>query len=93
MVLKDPIRRGQLASEILTNDLWPEAFEMLTKAYMVEALKCGIKDDLPRFRILEAIRQVETVRSHLEAVLLNGQLAAEQARAFEEPRPLLRRVF
>jgi len=48
---------------------------------------------LPRFRILEAIRQVETIRSHLEAVLLNGQLAAEQARAFEEPRPLLRRVF
>ena len=29
MVLNDTIRRGQLDSEILNNDLWPEAFEML----------------------------------------------------------------
>ena len=92
-VITDPIRRGHMASEILNNELWLEAYEAIKAAYMIELLKCGIKDDLARFRILEALRQVETVRLHFEAILATGKLTAEQGRAFEEPRSLLRRVF
>ena len=89
----DPIRRGMQASEIINNELWKEAFDGLKAAYMTEALKCGPKDDLGRFRIIEAIRQVDTVKAHFEAVLATGKLTAEQAKQFEEPRSLLRRVF
>ena len=92
-VITDPIRRGHMASEILNNELWLESFEAIKAAYMIELLKCGVKDDMPRYRILEAIRQVETVRLHFEAILATGKLTAEQAKAYEEPRSLLRRVF
>lgn len=91
--IDDPILRGNRAAEIINNELWVEAFDALKQAYLVEALKVGQKDDLGRFRLIEAIRQVDTVRSHFEAILANGKLAAHQAETFREQKPLLRRLF
>jgi hypothetical protein len=92
-IVTDPIRRGNMAGEILNNELWVEAFETLKASYMIEALKAGPKDDLMRYRVIEAIRQVETVKAHFEAVLAIGKLTMEQAAQFEEPRTLLKRFF
>jgi hypothetical protein len=87
------IQRGEKAGHIINNDLWAEAYEEVKRAYIAEAQKCAATDDVARFRYIEAIRIVDTVRIHFEAVLAQGQLTAGQAAQFQSVKKGITRFF
>lgn len=87
------IQRGQRASEIINNELWAETFEMLRNEYAIQAQKCDAKDDLGRFRYIEAMRMVETVRNHFEAVFIQGKITQDEAAQFQSPKKGITRFF
>jgi len=80
----DPINRGQSAHQIIHNPLFIEAFEELRAVYIGLLESLPAKDDLGRFRYTEALKQVKFVKAHLESVLAQGNLAADEAKLAEE---------
>ena len=42
------------------------------------ASQCDTKDDIGRFRYLEAYKDIDIVKKHLEAILYNGQLTKQE---------------
>ena len=56
--------------------IW-ESFDVLQKTYMVMASQCDTKDDMGRFRYLEAYKDIEVVKKHLLAIFYNGELSVK----------------
>ncbi len=72
------VQRGEEARMILSSKLFEEAIDNLRAAYTEALLKVPNTDDLGRFRYVEALRQVATVRRHLETVLTSGEIAQSE---------------
>lgn len=90
MTEEEQAQRGLLAEQILENPLWTEVWSNLRQLYLHHALKCDTKDDLGRFRLMEAIRQVDTTKAHFEAIFAQGQLAKDELKKMESPRKVIR---
>jgi len=84
----DLIRRGEEARQIVQAPLFLEAIEELRAVYIGLLESLPAKDDLGRFRYTEALKQVRFVKAHLESVLAQGNLAADEAKLAEENRVL-----
>lgn len=82
--MNDPIKRGEDARQIVENPLFLESFEELRAVYIGLLESLPAKDDLGRFRYTEALKQVKYVKAHLESVLAQGRLAADEANLAEE---------
>ena len=70
--------RLQWAKDAQQNPVIWESFDVLKKTYMVMASQCDTKDDIGRFRYLEAYKDIDIVKKHLEAILYNGQLTKQE---------------
>jgi hypothetical protein len=69
------------AKQLLNNPVLMEAFEMQRAALLVGALKCEPRDDMGRYRLLEAAKVVEAVKSHLTTIIAADEIAQKQAEA------------
>ena len=74
--------RAQWAKDALNNPVFAEALELAKQAYNAGAMNCDAKDDLGRFRYIEAQKVVEAVERHLKAVIASGEMP-EVEREFE----------
>jgi hypothetical protein len=68
--------------------IW-ESFDVLRKTYMKMASECSIKDDLGRYRYMEAYKDIDVVERHLKAVLHGGKLSEEQRNEFKSKRKFI----
>lgn len=82
--MQDLIKRGDDARQVIENPLFIEAFEELRAVYIGLLESLHAKDDLGRFRYTEALKQVKFVKAHLESVLHQGNLTAQEAKLAEE---------
>ena len=82
--MSDQIERGRLAGNVLDNPIFLEAFVVLKEGYVQAMMKCEPRDDVGRHRYAFALRDLETIRAHLTAVLQSGQIEARQAEEFKE---------
>ena len=74
--------RLQWAKDAERNPAIWESFEVLKRTYMQQASLCDTKDDLGRYRYLEAYKDIDVVEKHLKAVLHGGKLTDKQQREF-----------
>ena len=74
--------RLQWAKDAEKNPAIWESFDVLKKTYMQQASLCDQKDDLGRYRYLEAYKDIDVVEKHLKAVLHGGKLTDKQQREF-----------
>jgi quinol monooxygenase YgiN len=70
--------RLQWAKDAERNPVIWESFEVLQKTYMSMASQCEAKDDLGRFRYLEAYKDIDIVKKHLQSILYNGHLTKQE---------------
>jgi hypothetical protein len=81
--------RLQWAKDAERNPVIWESFEVLKKTYMHMASECDIKDDLGRFRYMEAYKDIDVVIRHLKAVLHGGVLTNRQQRDFQRKKKFI----
>ena len=77
------VRDADEAARLLTHPLLSGAFEALEREYLAALLECKDKDDIGRFRIVEAMKTVSAVRRHLSTVVDTGKLARRQLAELE----------
>lgn len=83
-----PEQRAQWAKDALNNPVFTQALELAEQAYMTGAQTCDPKDDLGRFRYIEAAKVVKAVRSHLTAVIASGE-EPKVSQDFERKRSVI----
>jgi len=74
--------RLQWAKDAEKNPAIWESFDVLRKTYMKMATECSVKDDLGRYRYMEAFKDIDVVEKHLKAVLHGGKLSELQKKEF-----------
>lgn len=80
------IRDADEAARLLAHPLLARAFAALERDYLDALLRCPEKDDIGRFRIVEALKIVSAVRRHLSTVVDTGRLARKQLAELESRR-------
>lgn len=80
------IERAEKAREVLDNPMVAEALEAMRAAYIAVLESLPVSDDLGRYRCTEALKQVRFIKAHLETAILQGELAAEDAKLEEAPK-------
>ena len=78
--------RADTARRLLSEPFLLEAFKEQRETYLREAMKCGEKDDLGRFRYLEAAKVVDGVMRHFEVALTQGKLGKKEQKEFKGRR-------
>ena len=81
--------RLQWAKDAERNPAIWESFEVLKRTYMQQASLCDQKDDLGRYRYLEAYKDIDVVEKHLKAVLHGGKLTDKQQREFTSKKKFI----
>ena len=81
--------RLQWAKDAERNPAIWESFEVLKRTYMQQASLCDQKDDLGRYRYLEAYKDIDVVEKHLKAVLHGGKLTDKQKREFTSKKKFI----
>ena len=81
--------RLQWAKDAEKNPAVWESFDVLRKTYMKMASECSIKDDLGRYRYLEAYKDIDVVEKHLKAVLHGGKLPQDAQKEFARKKRLI----
>ena len=81
--------RLQWAKDAEKNPAIWESFDVLKKTYMQQASLCDQKDDLGRYRYLEAYKDIDVVEKHLKAVLHGGKLTDKQQREFTSKKKFI----
>ena len=81
--------RLQWAKDAEKNPALWESFDVLRKTYMKMASECSIKDDLGRYRYMEAYKDIDVVERHLKAVLHNGRLTPDESNVFKKKKRLI----
>ena len=77
------MQRANQAREILDNTLLKEAFTALRQTYLEAAMQTTFKDDMGRFRALQAALVVDQVQQHIARHIEDGKLAAEELKALQ----------
>jgi hypothetical protein len=90
--LIDAVTEGVEARRLSESKILTDAFESLRAAYTKALLSVPATDDLGRFRFVEALRQVDTVRLHLLAVVNTGELAQRHIAEMNPPVSLVERL-
>ena len=81
--------RLQWAKDAERNPAIWESFEVLKRTYMQQASLCDQKDDLGRYRYLEAYKDIDVVEKHLKAVMHGGKLTDKQQREFTSKKKFI----
>ncbi len=76
----DVIRDAGEARDVLAHPLLAEAFGSLEQTYVEAFVACKAGDDLPRFRLAEAVKVLRAVRRHLEEYVEAGEITARTAK-------------
>ena len=76
---EDTLRDADEAREVLAHPLLAEAFGSLEQSYVEAFVACKAGDDLPRFRLAEAVKVLRAVRRHLEEYVEAGEVSARTA--------------
>lgn len=76
--LHDQQVRASRAQGLLNDELLKESFDVITRAYLDEWMKTGMRDEDIRESLWHAVRVVAKVRDHLVKVLNDGKLAKAQ---------------
>jgi hypothetical protein len=74
------------AARLLAHPILAQAFETLEREYLDALLKCSERDDIGRFRLVEAMKTVSAVRRHLSTVVDTGKIARKQLAELEGRR-------
>lgn len=82
--MTDISERARQANALLGNPIFEESLVVLREGYLQALMKCEPRDDLGRHRYTLAIRDLETIKAHLAAVLQTGVIERQQAEAFKE---------
>lgn len=69
-----PEQQAQWAKDALNNPVLQNALTLAKQAYNTGAMNCDAKDDLGRFRYIQAQKVVEAVGRHLQAVIASGEM-------------------
>lgn len=83
------IARGNRALELIKSDVFTESLEKLENEYVEAMLGLDRKNDLERYRLMEAVKVVRGVRQHLHEVVETGKLAANRAEELAGKRRFL----
>lgn len=88
-------QRARRAEELAKDSLLTEAFETVHNAYITAFMNCLPNDDRGRARYQDALRDLVAVKSHLLAVVAQGDLEAKRAQEFSKPTLVQRatRIF
>tara|TARA_R110000824_G_scaffold93294_2_gene225756 strand:- start:681 stop:971 length:291 start_codon:yes stop_codon:yes gene_type:complete len=84
--IKNETERLQWAKDAQRNPVIWESFAVLKKTYMQMASVCDAKDDIGRFRYLEAWKDIDVVERHLKAVMAGGQLSRQEQSEFKSKK-------
>ena len=80
--------RLQWAKDAERNPVIWESFDVLQKTYMAMASQCDTKDDMGRFRYLEAYKDIEVVKNHLKSIVYAGALDDKQRNSMKRKKLL-----
>ncbi|MEQ9447681.1 MAG: hypothetical protein RLN70_02115 [Rhodospirillaceae bacterium] len=73
------LRDADEARELLRHPKLAEAFTALEQGYVEAFVACKAGDDVPRFRLAEAVKVLRGVRRHLEEYVEAGDVSARAA--------------
>lgn len=77
--MSEAVRRGNLAAEVMNNEIVREALANLRAVYVAQIRACDVKDDLGRLRYTKLLDDVDMFERHLNAVIDVGKLAAKES--------------
>lgn len=83
IVLRRDADRGARAQTILDNELFSEAFDALSAAYVEAWRNSDPRDTDGRERVWHAIQIVGKVKSHLETLISAGTMAQAELNALK----------
>jgi hypothetical protein len=83
------LARGHRALELLKSDVITEAFASLENEYVEAMLGLDRKNDLERYRLMEAVKVVRGVRQHLHEIVETGKIASRRAEELAGKRRFL----
>jgi len=89
--MTDPIGRGDRAVQLLENELLVEAFNTLEETYTQQWKDSPARDTEGREKIFLAIHQLHQVKTHLESVVVTGQM--EKATLAERAKGKISQMF
>lgn len=78
-------QRARKAQELLDNTMLSEAFNAVAQAYVLAFRKCAPNDDRGRARYQDALNDLDAVKVHLQAAVVQGELDAKRAQEFQTP--------
>lgn len=81
----DIIQRGQRANQLMNDALLQEGFRTLETAYVREMRKCTADDDLGRFRLVQALSDLEVIKRHLHEAISQGEITAKSTIELRKP--------
>ena len=85
--------RARYAVQLIDNPLFNESLAVLKEGYVKALMACDPKDDLGRARYAFALRDLQTIRNHLNAVLVRGEMAQHEINTMQtESNPWKRAV-
>ena len=88
--LSAQVTRSHDSEQLLKHPLFTESLGILRQAYMDQAARCGEKDDLGRYRFLEAYKMVSAHETFLRAVMETGKVAQSELDALMAERGVKR---
>ena len=84
-----PDERAVIAGQLIDNPLWDEAFTILRDAYLAKAMALGPEHDIERYKFIEALRQIDVVKTQIERTFEIGAALAKEI-ADTEPENVFR---
>jgi len=88
-------QRALRADALLKDTLLTEAFQAVHNQYVTAFMNCAPSDDRGRARYQDALRDLVAVKSHLLAVVAEGELEARRAQEFQKATAIqkITRIF
>jgi hypothetical protein len=78
MSLQDEMRRGQLAQDVLNNEVYAEAYALIEQEITRAWRESKDKDE--REELHRALRSLTKVKTLMEGTMQSGQIAADKLR-------------
>ena len=90
----DPIARANRAKQLLDDELFNEAFEMIAMDCLAQWKETPVRDTEARERLWMMIKLNDRLKLHYESIINDGKIASKEAEIAEiERKSKLRNIF